>query len=238
VPGTDANCIQYYDPSSYIDLGDLGHNVDYPDSACPGVNGNPLLGSLANSGGPTFTMLPSPGSSAIGGVPSPCPVNVDQRGLPRPGGGSGFPCDIGAVETGSASPPVELSVAKSGTGSGTVTSSPAGINCGGTCASNFAVGQQVTLTASPASDSSFSGWSGGGCAGTGTCQVTLSVATSVTATFAANSTPPPDGGGGGGGAATPPPGPTGKRAAALKKCKKKKGQARANCIKKAKKLPV
>jgi tripartite motif-containing protein 71 len=47
-------------------------------------------------------------------------------------------------------------------------------------------------------------------------------------------TPPP----GGGGTTTAPPGPTGQRAAALKKCKKKKGKARANCKKKAKKLPV
>jgi hypothetical protein len=38
--------------------------------------------------------------------------------------------------------------------------------------------------------------------------------------------------------ATQPCTPTGQRAAALKKCKKKKGKARANCIKKAKKLPV
>ncbi len=41
---------------------------------------------------------------------------------------------------------------------------------------------------------------------------------------------------------TPPPAvipaPTGRRAAALKKCKKKRGRARANCKKKAKKLPV
>jgi CSLREA domain-containing protein len=61
-------------------------------------------------------------------------------------------------------------------------------------------------------------------------------------TDVAATTPPPDGGGGGGGGGTttppPPAGPTGKRAAALKKCKKKTGKARANCIKKAKKLPV
>jgi hypothetical protein len=35
-----------------------------------------------------------------------------------------------------------------------------------------------------------------------------------------------------------PPGATGQRAAAIKKCKKKKGRARANCLKKAKKLPL
>ena len=66
--------------------------------------------------------------------------------------------------------PRTLTVAKSGTGAGTVTSSPAGINCGATCSANFNNGSSVTLTASPATGSSFAGWSGGGCSGTGTCR--------------------------------------------------------------------
>ncbi|HEY2848516.1 MAG TPA: hypothetical protein VGI97_01465, partial [Gemmatimonadaceae bacterium] len=77
-----------------------------------------------------------------------------------------------------------LTVTEAGTGSGTVTSSPAGINCGSACAANFDAGTIVTLTASPAAGSSFSGWSGGGCSGTGTCAVTVTAATSVTSTFA------------------------------------------------------
>jgi hypothetical protein len=77
----------------------------------------------------------------------------------------------------------QLSVTKAGTGSGTVTSSPAGITCGATCSANFAFGSQVTLTATPGTGSSFSGWSGAGCAGTGTCLVTMDAAKSVTATF-------------------------------------------------------
>jgi hypothetical protein len=76
-----------------------------------------------------------------------------------------------------------LTVTPAGTGTGTVTSSPAGINCGSTCSASFAQGAVVTLTASPAAGSSFAGWSGGGCSGTGTCMVTVSQATSVTATF-------------------------------------------------------
>src|SRR5439155_1293104 len=39
-------------------------------------------------------------------------------------------------------------------------------------------------TATPASGSTFTGWSGGGCSGTGACVVTLNAATSVTPTFA------------------------------------------------------
>ena len=77
-----------------------------------------------------------------------------------------------------------LTVSKSGTGSGTVTSSPAGIDCGSTCSAQFADGVQVTLTATAAAGSVFAGWSGGECSGTGTCQVTLDSDVSVTAGFA------------------------------------------------------
>src|SRR5262249_22317286 len=76
-----------------------------------------------------------------------------------------------------------LTVSKAGTGSGTVTSSPAGINCGATCTVSFTSGTVVTLTASASTGSTFTGWSGGGCTGTGTCVVTLNAATTVTATF-------------------------------------------------------
>ena len=75
-----------------------------------------------------------------------------------------------------------LSVAKAGTGSGTISSSPAGINCGATCSAQFAGGTQVTLTATPVGNSKFVGWSGA-CSGTGTCSVTMTAARSVTATF-------------------------------------------------------
>lgn len=77
----------------------------------------------------------------------------------------------------------QLTVTKSGTGSGTVTSSPAGINCGTTCTGTMAGGASVTLTAAPTVGSVFQGWSGGGCSGTGTCVVTLNANTEVTATF-------------------------------------------------------
>jgi len=78
-----------------------------------------------------------------------------------------------------------LTVSKSGTGSGTVTSSPAGINCGSTCSAAFNFGTSVTLTATPSVGSTFTGWSGA-CTGTGSCVVTMDAAKSVTATFALN----------------------------------------------------
>ncbi|HTJ41569.1 MAG TPA: choice-of-anchor D domain-containing protein [Kofleriaceae bacterium] len=76
-----------------------------------------------------------------------------------------------------------LTVTPAGNGSGTVTSSPSGISCGSTCAKSFAYGTQVTLSAAAAIGSTFSGWSGGGCSGTGSCTITIGGTTGVTATF-------------------------------------------------------
>lgn len=53
-----------------------------------------------------------------------------------------------------------LTIVKAGTGSGTVTSSPAGINCGATCTATFPAGSSVQLTAAAAAGSTFTGWSG------------------------------------------------------------------------------
>ena len=77
-----------------------------------------------------------------------------------------------------------LTVTKAGSGRGTVTSVPAGIRCGATCAGNFTQGTKVTLTAVPQAKFAFTGWSGA-CSGAGTCTVTMDGAKSVTATFGA-----------------------------------------------------
>jgi hypothetical protein len=76
-----------------------------------------------------------------------------------------------------------LTVAKTGNGSGTVTSNPAGISCAPTCSTTFDVGTSVTLTAAPAVGTTFAGWSGSGCAGSGACVVAVNADRSVTATF-------------------------------------------------------
>jgi hypothetical protein len=78
-----------------------------------------------------------------------------------------------------------LTVSKAGTGAGTVVSSPAGINCGSVCSATFAPGTLITLSATPASGSTFSGWSGAGCTGTASCLLSTNVSTTVTATFSA-----------------------------------------------------
>jgi hypothetical protein len=75
-----------------------------------------------------------------------------------------------------------LTVTKAGTGTGIVTSSPAGINCGSDCSEAYNSGTVVTLTATADTSSTFAGWSGG-CTGTGTCAVTMDAAKAVTATF-------------------------------------------------------
>lgn len=82
-----------------------------------------------------------------------------------------------------------LTVSLAGSGAGTVSSSPEGIDCGATCSHAFAKGTSVTLTAKPGADSTFIGWSGGGCSGTLACEVTMSAAASVTATFEKTPTP-------------------------------------------------
>jgi PKD repeat protein len=70
-----------------------------------------------------------------------------------------------------------------------VVSSPGVISCGYTCWTTFDSGTIVTLSATPAASSTFTGWSGD-CSGIGTCQVTMDRAHWVVATFAAASPPP------------------------------------------------
>jgi hypothetical protein len=80
-----------------------------------------------------------------------------------------------------------VTVTKSGAGSGTVASSPAGITCGTDCSENYASGKSIALSATPASGSTFTGWSGA-CAGTGSCTLIVDRTKSVTATFTAQAT--------------------------------------------------
>ena len=70
-----------------------GGGSDDPDALCSvgALVADPLLGSLEDNGGPTLTLMPGPGSPAIG-LGTVCP-ETDQRGEPRP-----EPCTSGAVE--------------------------------------------------------------------------------------------------------------------------------------------
>lgn len=118
----------------------------------------------------------SPARDAGATLPS---VTDDREGAPRPQGPAS---DIGAFEFPAAPTAVSLTVTR--TGSGSVASSPAGISCGSTCSATFASGTSVSISATPATGWVFTGWSGGGCSGTGTCVVMLTSATMVNGAFA------------------------------------------------------
>ena len=73
-------------------------------------------------------------------------------------------------------------------GDGTVTSNPAGIDCGTTCSAGFSAGTAVTLIATPVTGAVFSGWQGA-CSGLDPCIVTMDANNAVTATFTSGQFP-------------------------------------------------
>jgi Divergent InlB B-repeat domain len=89
-----------------------------------------------------------------------------------------------------AGPTYALTVTRGGTGAGTVTSSPGGIDCGLDCTESYTIGTVVSLSASPAAGSRFVGWGGDCSGGASPCQVTVSQARSVSAIFEALPTYP------------------------------------------------
>jgi lysophospholipase L1-like esterase len=121
-----------------------------------------------------FTATPMPGSTFTGwgGACSGTGACVVTR--------TGIATNVIATFTATTGFP--LTVTRAGSGTGTVTSNPSGISCGGTCSATFASGVSVTLVAQPASNSTFAGWSGA-CTGTGSCTVPMTQARNVTATF-------------------------------------------------------
>ena len=134
-------------------------------------------GALSDQAGP-YVILSAGGKHACGLTPS---HDIDCWG----GGGEG------ADQAGPYGFPShhELSVSSSGAGTGTVTSSPPGIDCGTTCAEYFGIFSSVILTAEPAADSDFAGWSGA-CSGSDDCVVTMDEVVSVTASWVIDQTPP------------------------------------------------
>lgn len=77
----------------------------------------------------------------------------------------------------------DLAATKTGSGTGTLTSSPAGLNCGSTCSASFSANTTVTLTATPDTGSAFISWSGCDATSGTVCNVAMSAARSVTARF-------------------------------------------------------
>lgn len=96
-------------------------------------------------------------------------------------GGSDDVVDAG-VDAGTAR--FTVTIDAGGNGSGTVTSEPAGLDCGTDCAADFDVDTSVTLTATADADSTFLGWTGGDCSGTGPCTIDVTADVTIQATFA------------------------------------------------------
>jgi hypothetical protein len=105
---------------------------------------------------------------------------------PAPGGGTS-----GALAF-TITPSFAVTVVRAGTGSGTVTSTPSGINCGSSCSAKFATGAAVVLSATPGANSTFGGWSGCDIVVGTQCTVAATATRTVTATFqpTADTTPP------------------------------------------------
>lgn len=161
--------------------------------------------TVKNTGGTPFTGLTT---SITGGAASDFsrnPDNCNGQGLaagatctvtirfrPTIAGPKSASFSVTATGGGSASTSfvanatAHVSVMTAGEGSGTVSSTPVGLQCASGssagCAFDFAA-SSVLLTANPASNSVFDGWNGAGCSGTQPCTVQLSVARTVTATF-------------------------------------------------------
>lgn len=171
---TSTNNANANESRKLVDLEEADGLASLDDATSRGDDGDPYPGSSNNT---TFNASSNPNSNLYSGAASGVSVtNVSgcsasmTANFAAPGGTTTH----------------QLSVTKSGTGTGTVTSSPAGINCGSTCQASFSSGQQVALTATPAAGSTFAGWSGA-CTGTATCMVTMDAPRSVTATFTTSS---------------------------------------------------
>jgi len=106
----------------------------------------------------------------------------------HPSGSSAFIANSQGASVAEVGGRVPLTVARAGSGYGTVLSTPAGIDCGTACQSYFATSAVVTLNAVPNSQSTFSGWSGDADCADG--RVSLAAATNCMATFTAQAPPP------------------------------------------------
>ncbi|MBI1234821.1 MAG: hypothetical protein GC208_10010 [Alphaproteobacteria bacterium] len=128
----------------------------------------------------TVTITPSGGSSVTVAVEADAATDAA-------GNGNAAADDLVITHD----PDRTLTVLLPGVGSGTVSSSPAGIDCGTACSSDFTVGANVTLTASAATGSGFAGWTEGPCTGSTatTCAVLMTADTTVAARFTLDEPP-------------------------------------------------
>jgi Divergent InlB B-repeat domain/PASTA domain len=180
---SDRSATANFAPNPHLTVSTQGTGNGSVTSSPAGISCGSTCSSAGFSLGSTVTLTASAASgSTFTGWSGACSGTAPTCQL-------SMTADRSATATFTADP--LLTVSTSGSGSGTVTSSPAGISCGSTCSRAFALGSSVTLTATAASGSTFTGWSGD-CTGTAsTCQLPMTAAHSATATFDAQAAPPP-----------------------------------------------
>ena len=162
-------------PAAVLTVTKAGNGFGQVTSAPPGIDcGSTCSAEFSDEAEITLTATPAPGSSFVGWS-GDC-------------SGSGscvltLSTSRSVVATFDADEVTRtLSVERTGAGSGQVTSSPAGINCGSTCTAQFSDGETVALSANPAPGSVFGGWTGA-CGGTAGCSVSMSQDRMVSAGF-------------------------------------------------------
>lgn len=154
---------------------------------------------VANRGDGTVTVLSTTTDQILG---TPITVGSQPSGIAiTPDGKRAYVTDSVNSSLHELGGTFTLTLAKAGTGIGTVTSSPEGIDCGGVCQASFDSGRTVTLTPTPDSNSMFVGWSGDpDCSNDGiVASVVLNSSQTCTAQFDSNLPPPTSSSGGGGG---------------------------------------
>ena len=132
------------------------------------------IGALASGSAADVTIIVTP--MVAGTITNTMSVSAIEADL--------VPANNSATQSNTVLPVFALTLAKAGAGTGTVTSSPGGIDCGGACSQSFTSGTSVMLAAIPSANSIFGGWSGA-CTGTdpNVCNVILNSTQSVTVTF-------------------------------------------------------
>ena len=181
---TDSSVATAQDAPLDVDLGALVTDIETAVSDLTyEIVDSPVHGTLSGSG-PVFTYTPDGGYAGTDSFT----YRVTDRGDPDNCTGGPPACTSSLTSTTQTisidviAGSYTLQVALAGDGSGTVSSAPAGIDCGLDCSEPYSAGSSVTLTASPDPGSLFSGWSGD-CSGTGACILTMDGDHSVTATF-------------------------------------------------------
>jgi hypothetical protein len=174
------------DPTLTVALAGAGSGVvTGTNIECPGS----CSSEFQSGTGETLTATPAPGSTFAGwsgggcSGTSTCTTTVSSQETVT---ASFTVASVATVPAGNASPAAattDAALAVTVIGSGSVAGT--GIGCPDECRDGYPLGTTVTLTASPGPGYVFSGWTGGGCSGTGRCTVTLAQSIGVTATFTA-----------------------------------------------------